>query len=155
MSILEANRLSAAIALKKAGHISESQKLLEQLLGQNPRHLEAWWLYVDTWPTVTMRIHALELCLRHNPEVEEVKSRLAWLQAEAPQRMTATAKPEARPSDAPQSGPAAVRHPIRKQQPTRNGRFMIFVVLAALLCICVGLPVVTPWLDPEGGRSRQ
>ncbi len=73
--------LSEARALIQAGKMIEAQHRLEPFIEANPRHLAAWQLELETWPTLAGKIKVLELCLRYNPEAVEVQQALATLKA--------------------------------------------------------------------------
>lgn len=59
--------LNNAIQLIREGRKQEAQKILESLLEGNPANIQAWFWYVETYPTLEKRIQVLEMCLKMNP----------------------------------------------------------------------------------------
>lgn len=59
--------LNSAIQLIREGRKQEAQRILEPILEANPGNIQAWFWYVETYPTLEKRIQVLEMCLNLNP----------------------------------------------------------------------------------------
>ncbi len=59
--------LNNAIQLIRQGQKEEARQILEPLLKGEPGNIQAWFWYVETFPTTEKRIQTLEVCLKLNP----------------------------------------------------------------------------------------
>ena len=80
--------LEQAIELIRQKRMGEAQKLLEALLTAEPHNLPAWFWYVETISTDAKRFKTLELCLKYNPDNEQVKQALESFRSRLPQRVS-------------------------------------------------------------------
>jgi ribosomal protein L40E len=78
---LSENDLRQAILLLKTGNRTEAQQLLKSLVQADLHDIHAWVWYVESLPTLSQKIRALELCLKYNPGNERVEKGLAVLKA--------------------------------------------------------------------------
>jgi hypothetical protein len=71
--------LNSAIQLIREGRKQEAQRILEPILEANPGNIQAWFWYVETYPTLEKRIQVLEMCLNLNPGNTQVAQALQTL----------------------------------------------------------------------------
>jgi hypothetical protein len=76
--------LNNAIQLIREGRKQEAQRILEPLIKADPANIQAWFWYVETYPTLEKRMQVLEMCLKMNPGNAQV---LGALQALNKQRL--------------------------------------------------------------------
>jgi len=67
--------------LIQQGKLQEAQNLLKTLLATDPHNLHAWAGYLKTCVTDQERIDTLRLCLKYNPENDQVKETLSKLRS--------------------------------------------------------------------------
>lgn len=92
--------LNSAIQFIRQGQKQEAQKILEPLLEANPTNIQAWFWYVETYPSREKRIKVLEICLKMNPGNSQIIQALQTLSNQRPEQTTFT------PSPAPSPKPA-------------------------------------------------
>ncbi len=76
--------LNNAIQLIREGRKEEARKILELLLRAEPGNIQAWFWYVDVFPTLEKRIPILETCLKTNPGNPQVLQALGTLRNQLP-----------------------------------------------------------------------
>lgn len=76
--------LTDAIQLIRQGRKEDARLLLESILKIDPKNVQAWFWYVETFPTLEKRIQILNVCLKVNPGNVQVMQALNTLQARQP-----------------------------------------------------------------------
>jgi hypothetical protein len=76
--------LNNAIQLIREGRKQEAQRILEPLIKADPANIQAWFWYVETYPTLEKRIQVLEMCLKMNPGNAQVMGALQTLNKQRP-----------------------------------------------------------------------
>jgi predicted esterase len=74
--------LELATGLIKIKKNVEARKIVEAFLKRHRHHMYAWWLYAETWPNAEDKKRVWGYCLRFNPDSEEAKKALAFLNGE-------------------------------------------------------------------------
>ncbi len=69
-----------AVSLARAGRKAEARKMFEQLLKADRTNEMAWLWYAECVETPAERVHALEACVRINPQAQRVRLSLTALQ---------------------------------------------------------------------------
>jgi hypothetical protein len=82
-------QIEHAEMLIREGSLVQAQRLLEKLLSADPNNLPAWACYVKTFVTTEDRINALKLCLKYNPDNNQVEQILHKLQGATNQQSPA------------------------------------------------------------------
>ena len=148
---MSSDNLKKAIQLIKAGKKAEAQQLLEPLIETDPHNLTAWFWYIEALPTVQQRVKALELCLQHNPNSEQVKHALRTLRAQqsaivpASRPQASVAKPIITHNRQPSR---IVKRPARKK--TSSWLFIVGgVLLVCLVMIIIGVGI---WVAQSDGQ---
>jgi hypothetical protein len=85
--------LNNAIQLIREGRKQEAQRVLEPLIKADPANIQAWFWYVETYPTVEKRIQVLEMCLKMNPGNAQVLGALQTLNKQRPVQSPPVAQP--------------------------------------------------------------
>lgn len=76
--------LKNAIQFIREGRKQEAQRILEPLLKADPANIQAWFWYVETYPSLEKRIQVLEMCLKMNPGNAQVLQALQTLNKQRP-----------------------------------------------------------------------
>jgi hypothetical protein len=76
--------LNNAIQLIREGRKPEAQRILEPLIKADPANIQAWFWYVETYPTLEKRVQVLEMCLKMNPGNAQVLAALQTLNKQHP-----------------------------------------------------------------------
>jgi hypothetical protein len=129
-SRMTVNKLQEAISLIKAGDRQTGQKLLTEVLNEDPRN-ETAWLWMSALVSGEQRRFCLEKVLSINPNHPQAREQLAKLTAAVPHPMSS-------PAPTPPAGPPA---PISQSQPG--------VVTAAAPGPVQGMPLPKIWLTPS------
>jgi hypothetical protein len=74
--------LELATGLIKLNRNIEARRIVEAFLKRHRHHMYAWWLYAETWPNPEDKKRIWGYCLRFNPDSEEAKKALAFLNGE-------------------------------------------------------------------------
>lgn len=92
--------LNDAIQLIRQGEREQAQRILEPLLKLDPHNIQAWFWYVETWPSIEKRVKTLEICLKLNPGNLQISKALETLRARFTEAPT---NPPPRPAGPPAS----------------------------------------------------
>lgn len=106
--------LEQPIKLMEQGENLQAQKILMDMLAINPHNLPAWYWYVKAHEYAEERIDALNLCLKYNPENEQVKLTLDKLQEQT-------------------SKPVAPLHPIEESDANDGKQMSILSVVFSMI----------------------
>ena len=89
--------LKEAIALSKSGKKNDAQKILKQIIKNDPNNETAWLWFVDTFPTKAERIKAFKLMLKYNPDSRVAKKGLNLLELNSAQEESGITKRKTQP----------------------------------------------------------
>jgi hypothetical protein len=104
--------LNNAIQLIREGRKQEAQRILEPLIKADTANIQAWFWYVETYPTVEKRIQVLEMCLKMNPGNAQVLGALQTLNKQRPAQSTSAAPPSSYSTSSSSLTPSRDEKPI-------------------------------------------
>lgn len=104
--------LNNAIQLIREGRKQEAQRILEPLIKADPANIQAWFWYVETYPTLEKRIQVLEMCLKMNPGNPQVMGALQTLNKQRPAQSTPAAPPSSYSTSSSSATPSLDEKPI-------------------------------------------
>lgn len=99
--------LENAIQFIRQGRKTEAQQILQAIIKNDPKNIQAWFWYVETCSTTEQRIKALETCLKMNPENQQVAGALQKFQ----NQVSATPQKPVVESPSPLSQPQSQTQP--------------------------------------------
>lgn len=89
--------LNNAIQLIRQGRKTEAEQILQAVIRNDPKNINAWFWYVETCATTEKRIQALEMCLKLNPGNPQVMDALQKFRGMRPMPSSAYSQPEEKP----------------------------------------------------------
>ncbi len=104
---MEQEEVNSIKSLIENGYVEAAQHSLENILQANPRDMQAWTLYVKSWPSIDKQIKALELCQKYNPTNFKVQQALTNLRNKAKSAAQSPAPAPTPPPSAPKPAPRA------------------------------------------------
>jgi len=135
------DKLEDAIVLVKQSKFKDAQPILEEILSADPHHLPAWHWYVQTYPTKEKRIKAFELCLKYNPDNEQVKQTLKKLKLDFGKDYPTP------PKNVPQT------ISLESDDKTLGDLLFVIVYVAAIISFIAGVRAAVydiPWKEQQG-----
>lgn len=104
--------LNNAIQLIREGRKQEAQRILEPLIKADPANVQAWFWYVETYPSLEKRIQVLEMCLKMNPGNAQVLGALQTLNKQRPAQPPPIAPPSSYSTSSSSATPSLDEKPI-------------------------------------------
>jgi hypothetical protein len=137
---LASQNLNQAIEYLKAGRVVDARHMLSQIVKAEPRNVNAWMWYVETFSSTEKKIEALENCVLHNPEDKLAIKALTTLRGKFPNSTQQVAEqpiPAEPPSKPEKESPSVVYVEPKRKRLSRKMRLAIVICIVEVFLMYV------------------